>query len=65
MATITVTIPENPNESPTTIKVTGVKGGGCQNLTASLEKALGMVTKAEKTEEFFEQPLDQGERQFQ
>jgi hypothetical protein len=65
MPIITVTIPENPNESWTTIKVTGVKSGGCQNLTASLENALGMVSSDEKTEEFFEQPLDQAERQLQ
>jgi hypothetical protein len=65
MPTITITIPENPNESPTTIKVTGMKGSGRKNLTASLERTLGMVATDEQTEEFSEQPLDQGERQLQ
>ena len=65
MATIRITIPENPNEKATQIKVTGAKGAACESLTRNLEQALGTVQSDERTDEFFEQPLDQAERQYQ
>jgi len=65
MARIEVLIPENPNEKATQIRVFGVKGGGCEALTRSLESALGSTTSQEKTDEFYEEPLAQDEWQYQ
>ena len=39
----------------TTIKVDGVKGASCKDVTKALEKNLGQVTKTKKTSEFYEQ----------
>jgi hypothetical protein len=39
-----------------TIKVEGVKGGGCQQVTKDLEAALGKVAGSQKTAEFYEKP---------
>ena len=64
MPSIIVTIPADPAQ-PTTIKVEGVKGGGCANLTKGLEQALGSVQSEAKTDEYYEKPLDQDEFQFQ
>ena len=37
-----------------TIKVNGIKGGDCKNVTKALEKALGVTTKSTPTPEFYE-----------
>lgn len=40
------------------IKVAGVKGGKCLDITKPLEDALGEVTVREMTSEYYEQSLD-------
>ena len=40
------------------IEVDGVKGPSCADLTKNIEKALGNVSKEEKTNEFYEQDQD-------
>jgi len=64
MATVTILIPADPAQ-PTTIKVEGVKGDGCEALTRSLESALGKVTSNQRTDEYYERPERQGEFQKQ
>ena len=38
-----------------TITVNGVKGASCKDVTAALEKKLGLVTDDQLTSEFYEQ----------
>ena len=52
MEEIKVVIPKN---GPVTIDVAGFKGSGCKDLTKAIEKALGMVTKDTKKQEFYDE----------
>jgi hypothetical protein len=61
---ILVTFPLD-HTKPTKIEVNGVKGETCKSLTAGLEKALGETVKSEATEEFYEQPLKERDREHQ
>lgn len=40
------------------ISVSGVKGGGCKDITKSIENALGISESSEPTSEFYEQVMD-------
>ena len=40
-------------------KVTGVVGSSCQEVTAAIEKQLGVVLSQEQTSEYFAQPVSQ------
>lgn len=57
--TITITITP---EGETEIAVKGVKGKGCQSLTAAIEKALGTVETDTPTREMHERPEANRER---
>jgi hypothetical protein len=51
-----ITIDADGNVS---IKVIGGDGGGCVELTKELEEALGLVTKRTKTEEFYQETVEE------
>ena len=55
MAKITVTF----HHGTAKIEVNGVQGAACQDLTASLEKALGTKTSDVKTSDYYEKAMDQ------
>jgi hypothetical protein len=40
------------------INVTGVKGSSCQDLTKTIEDALGIVENTQPTEEFYQEVTD-------
>jgi hypothetical protein len=40
-------------------KVTGITGSSCQEVTAAIEKQLGVVLSQEPTSEYFAQTVDQ------
>lgn len=40
------------------ISVSGVKGGGCKDITKSIENALGTAESSEPTSEFYEELMD-------
>lgn len=44
------------------VKVNGVKGKACKDLTAKIEAALGVVTKDEDTSEMHEKPIKSAQR---
>jgi Tfp pilus assembly protein PilZ len=50
-AKITITVSRDPAK-PTTIKVEGHNGPGCQKLTEAVEAALGTTVSDTQTEEF-------------
>lgn len=50
MQTITITIDA---EGATEVKVDGVAGPSCKELTKQIEHALGTTTGSKKTEEFY------------
>ena len=43
----------------TVIKVDGVKGASCKDVTKALERSLGTVTQSKKTPEYYEQAENQ------
>lgn len=47
-----------------TVAVTGVKGAGCQELTKSLEEALGSVVSDEATPEMEEREVETYEHSY-
>ncbi len=40
-------------------KVTGIVGASCQEVTAAIEKELGIVMSSEKTSDYYAQPVEQ------
>lgn len=56
MKTITIDIDVEGN---TTIKVEGVKGKSCKDLTRDIERALGVTKKSTPTAEFHQQAAQQ------
>lgn len=54
MKEITVTF-DGDTGNPT-VEVSGIKGKGCKDLTAALEKALGKVTSDVHTNEYAQAP---------
>jgi hypothetical protein len=47
------------------LAVAGIKGGACKNVTAALEKALGIAEKTETTDEYYQQPQTLEDQQSQ
>lgn len=56
-----VTLEFDADDNPV-IKVEGVKGKSCTQLTEALEKKLGTVTKDEKTSEYNEREINGSSR---
>jgi DUF2997 family protein len=53
-----VTVIIAPNGS-TTFEVDGVKGSGCEKVTAAFQRALGKTTSDRKTAEYYEEETEQ------
>lgn len=51
MAIITITIPRDPATPPST-KVEGVRGTSCRDLSAPLERSLGLYVNTANTEDY-------------
>jgi hypothetical protein len=64
MQEIIATFPLDDSK-PDTIAVNGVKGEGCKVLTQGLEAALGDVTASDATEEMYESPVKEFDREHQ
>ena len=58
MAEIIVTI----DRGKSTVRVEGVSGPACRELTKSLEEKLGSVTSSEDTREYYEEEVHHVER---
>lgn len=56
-----ITLEFDSDDNPV-IKVEGVKGKSCTQLTETLEKKLGTVTKDEKTNEYNEREINGSNR---
>jgi hypothetical protein len=61
MHRIIFTIPLHGNP---TLKVEGVKGTKCKDITSALEKALGKVVKDEATPDMNERPIHEQINQY-
>ncbi len=57
MAEVIITVTQN---GETTVSVNGVSGPGCRDLSASLEKALGLEEQTEYTAEYYQESDHQG-----
>jgi hypothetical protein len=57
MAEIIVKVTQDGN---TTVSVNGISGPGCRDLSASIEKAVGLATETEPTFEYYQEGESQG-----
>jgi len=47
----------SPDGSKVETEVNGVKGTACEEITAQLTKALGVVAESKRTSEYYEAPI--------